>query len=130
MQKIVLYGFLIYFSWLSILPGNYVTHLENLIKLHNHFILHRAEQSVEPDLSWLDFLIAHFWDSSRHHQDHPLAHQDIPLYNQINLQNPVLFSRVYWDLKAPVSPVNSLFIEIISGLPTVHPKKVFLPPRV
>lgn len=130
MQKIGLYGFLIYFSWLSILPGNYVTHLDNLLKLHNHFILHLAEKSSGSDLTWLDFLIAHFWDSSKHHHDHPLAHKDLPLYNQINLQNPVLCPYLIWDLNTPGAPTHSLVVEVKSGLLQSTPLKVFSPPRV
>lgn len=129
MQKIALYGSVIYFTVVSLLPGHYTTQISNINSLRNHFFLHLAEKSTSSDLTWFDFLVAHFWDSSKHHHDHPFAHKDLPLYNQINSQNPVLCNYYAWQLYAPEETENSLVI-IESARPDhINLDKIFLPPR-
>lgn len=129
-RRVTLFIFLLYYSVVSILPGDCLTHRGHLHYLRNHFYLHLSEKYTHSDLNWINFLIAHFWDTSKHRHPHPASHQDLPLYNQTNAQNPVLCTDLEWRLIAP-QPGGADYTRVeISGLDRLYPEKIFLPPRV
>lgn len=113
----------------SIFPkGDYHQFL-HLANLDQHFRLHvRDATRTEENVSFLDFLQMHYFNTQIHHGNHGQDHKDLPLHQfspSLNHMVPLVWAMV--NLAAPTS-LPQLPVSASSLRHSEYPASIFHPP--